>query len=280
MPPMTIDDVAVLPPRAGISWAAVLGGAIVATAIAIMLMSLGSGLGLAWVSPVSADNPSAMTFTVVTAIWLIVVQWVSSFFGGYLAGRLRPVSIDVDRREIMFRDTATGFVAWAVAAVLVAGLVGAAAWSAAGGVGKGAATVIAGVGAGASSHASADPSDYMLDTLFRTAQPDASASSHDAKSEAGRLLATAATGSITPADHDYLAQLVAARTGISPEDAGKRVDLAISAENQMLAKAKHIADVARKAASSFALYTFFSMLVGAFVASVAGAIGGRQRDVF
>ncbi|MFW7270098.1 hypothetical protein ACMAUO_19455 [Gluconacetobacter sp. Hr-1-5] len=279
MSPLMTDDVAVISPDAGISWPAVLGGAIVATAVAIMLMSLGSGLGLAWVSPVSDNNPSGMTFTVVTAIWLVVVQWISSFFGGYLAGRLRPAAMDVDGREIMFRDTAAGFVAWAIAAVLVVGLVGSAAWSAAGGVGKSAATMMAGVGAGASSHAS-DPGDYMLDTLFRTAQPDASAPGRDVKSEAGRILATAATGQVTPADHDYLAQLVAARTGISPEEAGKRVDLAISTETQAVAEAKHIADLARKAASSFALYTFFSMLVGAFIASVAGAIGGGQRDAF
>ncbi|GBQ94030.1 hypothetical protein GLI01_18970 [Gluconacetobacter liquefaciens] len=280
MPALMTDEVAVISPDAGISWPAVLGGAIVATAVAIMLMSLGSGLGLAWVSPVSDDNPSGMTFTVVTAIWLIVVQWISSFFGGYLAGRLRPAALDVDGREILFRDTAAGFVAWAIAAVLVVGLVGSAAWSAAGGVGKSAATMLAGVGAGASSHASSGPGDYMLDTLFRTAQPDASLPGHDVKSEAGRILATAATGQVTPADHDYLAQLVAARTGISPEDAGKRVDLAISTETQAVAKARHIADLARKAASSFALYTFFSMLVGAFIASVAGAIGGGQRDAF
>lgn len=280
MSPLMTDEVAVISPDAGISWAAVLGGAVVATAVAIMLMSLGSGLGLAWVSPVSDTNPSGMTFTVVTAIWLIVVQWVSSFFGGYLAGRLRPAAIDVGGRETMFRDTAAGFVAWGIAVVLVAALVGSAAWSAAGGTGKSAATILAGVGAQTVSHASSDQGDYMLDTLFRTAQPDASSSSHDAKSEAGRILATAAMGPVSPADHDYLVQLVSARAGVSSEDAGKRVDQAISTESQAVAKAKHIADLARKAASSFAIYTFFSMLVGAFIASVAGAIGGRQRDAF
>lgn len=276
MPLFTPDDAAAISPRAGISWAAVLGGAIVATAVAVMLMALGSGLGLAWVSPVSGNNPSGMTFTVVTAIWLIVVQWISSFFGGYLAGRLRPVLADVDQREVMFRDTAAGFVAWAVAAVLVVGLVGSSASSVVGGMGKSAVTMVA----GASGHASSDPGDYLLDTLFRDAQPDASSSRQDAKIEAGRILATAATGSVTPADHDYLAQLVAARTGIAPEDAGKRVDQAIASENSAIAKARHVADIARKAVSSFALYTFFSMLVGAFIASVAGAIGGRQRDAF
>ncbi|MBB2200806.1 hypothetical protein HLH28_04315 [Gluconacetobacter tumulisoli] len=278
--PILRDDMAAISPRVGISWAAVLGGAIVATAVAIMLMSLGSGLGLAWVSPVSDNNPSGMTFTVVTAIWLIVVQWVSSFFGGYLAGRLRPAAGDVHRREVTFRDTAAGFIAWAVAAVLVVGLAGSSAWSVAGGIGKSATATVAGLGAGALSHSASSPSDYMLDTLFRTTQPDTSSSSQDVKSEAGRILATAATGEITPADHDYLAQLVATRTGISPEDAGKRVDQAVAAERDAVAKARHIADVTRKAVSSFALYTFFSMLIGAFISCVSGAIGGRRRDAF
>ncbi|MBB2158478.1 hypothetical protein HLH33_19700 [Gluconacetobacter diazotrophicus] len=241
-----------------------------------MLLSLGSGLGLAWVSPVSGNNPSGMTFTVVTAIWLIVVQWVSSFFGGYLAGRLRPALGDVHRHEVTFRDTAAGFVAWAVAAVLIVGLVGSSAWS----VGKTATQTAGSLGAGAIAHAASNPSDYMLDTLFRTSQPNTSSSSQDVKSEAGRILATAATGDVTPADHDYLVQMIAARTGISPEDAGKRLDQAIASEKDAVAKARHIADVTRKAVSSFALYTFFSMLVGALISCVSGAIGSRQRDAF
>ncbi|MBB2175991.1 hypothetical protein HLH21_08610 [Gluconacetobacter johannae] len=278
--PIVRDDTAAILPRAGISWAAVLGGAVVATAVAIMLTSLGSGLGLAWVSPVSENNPSGMTFTVVTAIWLIVVQWVSSFFGGYLAGRLRPAASGVHRTEITFRDTAAGFVAWAVAVVLFAGLVGAGTWSVAAGMGKGAAAAVAGVGTSALGSSASPASGYVLDTLFRPTQPDTSSSGQDVKTEAGRILAIAAAGTITPADHDYLAQVVATRTGISAEDAGKRVDQAVAAGRDAMAKAKHIADVTRKAASSFALYTFFSMLIGAFISCVAGAVGGRHRDAF
>lgn len=270
--PVVRDETAAISPRAG--------GVAVATAMAIMLMSLGSGLGLAWLSPVSEKNPSGTTFTVVAAIWLIVVQWVSSFFGGYLAGRLRPVAVGVHRTEIMFRDTAAGFVAWTVAAVVVVGLVGASTWSAAAGAGKGAATAVASVGASALGSSASPASGYMLDTLFRATQPDTTSSSQDVKFEAGRILATAATGTITLADHDYLARVVATHTGISAEDAGKRVDQAVAAEKDAIAKAKHVADMTRKAASSFALYTFFSMLVGASTSSVAGAVGGRQHDAF
>jgi hypothetical protein len=43
-------------------------------------------------------------------------------------------------------------------------------------------------------------------------------------------------------------------------------------------KAKQAADAARKASASASFYLFVSMLIGAFIASAAGAVGGRQRD--
>lgn len=43
-------------------------------------------------------------------------------------------------------------------------------------------------------------------------------------------------------------------------------------------KAQQAADTARKAGASFALLGALSMVVGAFIASVAAALGGRQRD--
>lgn len=268
--------------RADISWAAVFGGAAVATAITIMLAAAGSAFGLAWVSPVSGDNPSAVTFTVVAAIWLIIVQWVASFFGGYLAGRLRPALPDVHRHEVTFRDTASGLVTWAVAALFTIGLVTSGVGSIAGSVGKAVASIGASANANTSGSAAqaAMPNSYDLDRLFRPSRNSAQSSSPQAKAEAGRILATAVAGPISQPDHDYLVQLVEAQTGLAQPDASARVDQAISDENQMIAKAKQLANEARKAAASFAAYTFFAMLIGAFIASVAGAIGGRQRDTF
>ncbi len=273
--------------RAGISWAAALGGAAVAAAISVMLISLGSGLGFASVSPFSGSNPSVMTFTVITAIWLIIVQWVSAFFGGYLAGRLRPSLTDVHTDEVGFRDTATGFVSWAVATLFVVAVVASGATSAVSGIGRAVGTMVASVAGGAAQGGAAQavatagtPSGYLLDTLFRPTQPNPQANTADSKAEAGRILATGATGDISQADHDYLVQLVASRTGLSPADAGKRVDEVIAQEKQVIEKAKVAADKARKAAAAFSIYTAVSMLIGAFIACVAGAIGGRQRDAF
>jgi len=274
--------------RAGISWAAALGGAAVAAAISVMLISLGSGLGFAAVSPFSGSNPSVMTFTVISAIWLIIVQWVSAFFGGYLAGRLRPSLTDVHTDEVGFRDTATGFVSWAVATLFVVAVIASGATSAVSGIGRAAGTMVASVAGGAAQGGAAqaaaaprgEPSGYLLDTLFRPAQPNPQGNTADAKAEAGRILATGATGDISQSDHDYLVQLVASRTGLTPPDAGKRVDEVIAQEKQVVEKAKVAADKARKAAAAFSIYTAVSMLIGAFIACVAGAIGGRQRDAF
>lgn len=274
---ITASEVVARPARAhlsGLSWAAVFGGAVVATAITVMLTAAGSGFGLAWVSPVSGSNPSPVTFTVVAAIWLIIVQWIASFFGGYLAGRLRPGLADLQRDEVTFRDTASGLVAWAVAALFMLGLVASGIGSLAGSISKVAAE------ATASTTSSAGPSGYELDRLFRPTRNAAQTGSPEAKAEAGRILATAAVGPIAQPDHDYLVQLVEAQTGLAQPDATQRVDQAISDEQQAIEKAKQAANVARKAAASFAAYTFFSMLIGAFIAAVAGAIGGRQRDAF
>jgi hypothetical protein len=276
-------DHAVAPHRPGISWGPVLGGATVATAMTVLLVALGSGLGFASVSPMSGSNPSATTFTVVAAIWLLVVQWISSFFGGYLAGRLRPGLAGLHTHEVTFRDTACGFVAWAVASLFIVVMVSSGASSLIGGAGRAIAAVASPAIGGAAQSAGGsmgDPSGYLLDTLFRTNTPSPQANAADSKAEAGRILATGATGDISPADHDYLAQIVASRTGLSQPDATKRVDDVIGKEKQAIDTAKKAADSARKSAASLALYTGFSMLVGAFIACVAGAIGGKQRDAF
>ena len=111
----------------GVSWPAVIGGAVTAAASTLILLALGSGFGLASVSPWSNSGASLTTFTLMTAVWLIIVQWVSSGLGGYLTGRLRTKWAGLHTHEVFFRDTANGFLSWAVASVLVAAFLASAA---------------------------------------------------------------------------------------------------------------------------------------------------------
>ena len=171
-----------------VEWAAIFGGGLAALGVTAILLTLGPGLGLTTVSPWSFNNPSPTTFGTAAAIWLVVTQWLSSGFGGYLSGRLRTKWVGIRTDEVLFRDTAHGLLAWALATVLMAALV----------------------------------------TLGSVAT-------------AGVAAAAASTPSGTP---------------VSPE----------------------AADQARKIAVAFSFTTSLSLLIGAFVASAAGALGGFHRD--
>src|SRR4051812_29189103 len=114
-------------PRSAVSWGAVIAGAVGATAVSLVLTLLGSGLGLSVISPWSINNPSLTTVAASALIWLIIVHWIGSAAGGYLAGRLRGGWTGLHRDEVMFRDTTHGFLTWGIAVLLVAALSGIAA---------------------------------------------------------------------------------------------------------------------------------------------------------
>jgi hypothetical protein len=109
--------------QAAVSWPAIIAGAFVAVAVSLVLLTLGGGLGFAAISPWPGRGVSATTLAVTSAIWLIVTQWLSAAFGGYVAGRLRTRWIGTHTHEVFFRDTAHGLITWAVATVLVAAVV-------------------------------------------------------------------------------------------------------------------------------------------------------------
>jgi hypothetical protein len=266
-----------------VSWAAIIGGAFVIAAVTIVLLALGSGLSLSSVSPWPGSGVSVTTFTVMTAIWLIVVQWLSAALGGYVTGRLRTHWVGVHSHEVFFRDTAHGLLAWAVASVIGIGLL----TSGASAIVGGGTHAVSNVASSAASQAAASQgagtngglSGYYVDQLFRSDRQ--APSGQDPRAEVMRILAASVqNGSVSDSDKAYLAQLVAGRTGISEDDARKRVDTLISQEQAAEQKAKVAADQARKAAASLSFYTFFSMLIGAFIASAAAALGGRSRDEY
>jgi hypothetical protein len=266
-------------PISAVSWPAIIAGAFVAAAASLVLVVLGSGLGLASVSPWRNVGASATTFTIVTAIWLIVVQWAASGLGGYLTGRLRTKWVGTHTHEVFFRDTAHGFLTWAVATVIGATLLAASAVSTVEAGLHAASTVAGGAAQGAAGEAVAQASGYRIDTLLRSSKPDDNGSSADTRAEVTRILTTGIrNGDIPAADRSYLAGLVASRAGIPQDEAQKRVDDLIAQEKAAEAKAREAADAARKAASTFSIFTALSMLIGAFIACVAASLGGRQRD--
>jgi hypothetical protein len=223
----------------GVSWPAVIAGAFVAAAISFTLMALGAGMGLSSISPWPHAGLSASQVAPGAIIWIIVVQFLSCALGGYVAGRLRTKWVAVHTHEVFFRDTANGFLTWAVASVVVVCLVVSSASSLVSGTTQAAATV-AGVATQTAAHNTnaGTQTDYFVDALFRPAQPNANAPASETRGEAARILATSLTGTIAPSDRTYLAQLVATRAGIPQADAEKRVDDVVEKVRAAEAKAR------------------------------------------
>jgi hypothetical protein len=276
--------------RSAVSWAAVVAGAVVAIATTVILLLLGSGIGLSMISPWYGAGASAMTVGVSAVIWLVVVQWLSSALGGFLAGRLRTKWTSLHTHEVTFRDTAHGLLAWSLASIAGAVLFASIAASGAGGAAKGAADIAAGAASGAAqagvqngaASAALDPSAYFVDTMFRSPN-QADAVRADFRSETARILAHSTQDgriALAPEDRTYLAQLVAARAGIGQPEAEQRVDALVKQLNDAQDKIREAADAARKRAAQLSIMLALSMVVGAFVASAAAAYGGSIRDEY
>ncbi len=73
------------------------------------------------------------------------------------------------------------------------------------------------------------------------------------------------------ADRIYLARLVAVNTGLSQNDAENRV-------SGVFAQLQQEIDVTRSTIARVFLWLFIALLIGAFCASFAATLGGRQRD--
>jgi len=297
-------------PASAVSWGAVIGGAFVAASLALILTILGVGLGLSSISPWMGAGATATTIGVSAIVWLIVTQAIAAGLGGYLAGRLRTKWARVDSDEVYFRDTAHGFLVWAVGVVITVAFLASAASSIVGTTAKVAGvTATAGTGALAAlpnvmnASGVSDPMDstagstrqsagiqtglsttgsYLTDSMFRNDRsgPDAA---RDLRPEVGRILNEAMRkGTLPAADRTYVAQVIAARTGMSQTDSELRVDAVFAQAKSIAADAelaaRNAADETRKAAAKTSLWIFVALLIGAFCASLAATFGGRQRD--
>jgi hypothetical protein len=243
---------------AGVSWPAVFAGAFTMGALTLILAVLGGGIGLSSVSPWPNESAQLSRVSVGAIVWLVLAQLIASSVGGYLAGRLRRKWASLHTHEIYFRDTAHGFIAWSVALVLSTLFF------------VSYATSIAARPAATSMDNTAG--NYFSDMLFRTASPAAARTDQPLRNEAALILANALRHpDVTTQDQVYLANLVVAETGLTQGEAERRVGETIAADREA-------ADTTRKAIAHSLYWLFVAFLIGAFCASYAATIGGRQRD--
>ena len=276
--------------HSGVSWAAIFAGAATAAALSLLLIMLGAGLGFSAVSPWANEGVGAKGLGITAIVWLAVTQIIASGMGGYLAGRLRVKWANMHGDEVYFRDTAHGFLAWAVATLvtvtLIAGSVSSVIGSgvqAGASVASGAASAMSSAAASHADKSSGNSSDYFIDTLFRDDRGTA-VSEDAAHGIVTRIFVRSLgnDGQLSGEDRTYLAQIVAQRTNLSQAEAEQRVDQVYAKAHQAVedakVKAKEAADTAAKVAAWTTLWMFISLLLGAFFASLCATFGGRQRD--
>jgi len=298
--PLTIDDA-----RSAVSIKAIAAGATASVALSLVLVAFGAGVGFSVVSPWADRGVSATTFSISAGVYLIVVAMLASTVGGYIAGRLRTQWRSVDANERYFRDSAHGFLVWALATVVSAVLLGSAFTHVLSGASAGLAPA-----AVSGAPAQGSPADIYIDALLRTdpmpgtpaektnqatlpvtqdqqpaplqggqiaptppAPREAPGPVGVDRGEIARILMPALTrgGIVSEIDRTYLLRLVSARTGLPSDEAGKRV-------SQVITQATAAADQARSAAAKFALWLAASMLAGALAASLAAIEGGNLRN--
>lgn len=250
-----------------VEWAPILAGAVAASALSFVLFAAGAAIGLSLLSPYPSQSYGTWAATV-SAFWAVFVPILSLLVGGYLAGRMRA-AWSSNPEEVQFRDGVHGLLVWATAVVIGAVMAYLAAGAAAqfgGELGKAA---IQDRGALVAS---------SVDALLRPApggaapaQP-AGQTAPDNRDELTRILVSStADGSLDAADRDYLAGVVASRTGLAPDAARKRVE-------EVYAGALQAVETARKAAVAAGLATATALLLGLAAAWYAAQRGGHHRD--
>jgi hypothetical protein len=258
-----------------VDWPAIFAGIALASAISLVLISFGSAVGLNFIDFGYGNGPNPIFVGIAAATWFLWVQISSFMAGGYLTGRLRRRYFDATEDESDLRDGAHGLLVWAGSAILGAVIAVGGIGAAANAVGSAAATVT--TAAATTAEDAIDPNAYFVDTLFRTTQPvDATV----ARDEAGRIFAQAALtdGAVAEEDRTYLANVVAANTGLTPEEAQARVDQVIANVEAARQQAIEAARIARNTAIIGAFLLAASLLVSAIGAYWAAQKGGNHRD--
>lgn len=282
-----------------VSWAAILAGAAAAAALSLILLLLGTGLGLSSVSPWAHKGVTASAFGLSTIVWLAVTQILAAGMGGYLAGRLRIRWAGVQSDEVYFRDTAHGFLAWAVTTLITAVMLTSAIGAIVSGGTQVAATLTtatttsalgSNVAAASKNDNETDDMGYFIDSLFRKNTNLASSerklpatNNATPSTEVTRILIHAMRTNALPVnDLSHISQLVSRHTGLTQAQAEERVNNTyVSMQTKMRnaeTATKDAAEKVRKASVYTTLWLFISLLMGAFSASLAATWGGRCRD--
>jgi len=210
--------------RSRISWGAVLAGAVVAVATTLLLSLLGAAMGAGSIHALETTSTDLANYGIGAAIWEIINLALSMALGGYVAARLSGTHSHLD-------GELHGMTMWGVAVLLGSVLFAHAVSGVVGIVGQGAGSVVSRAvgGAGAISGTLAQEVNPQT-TIERLQQSlgnngDPTTMSHEQIGAEIRALVGSGllNGSLSESDRDRLVGLVAAQSGVTKEEAARRV---------------------------------------------------------
>jgi len=251
-----------------VEWSAIFAGAILTSAIIVLMTAFGSAIGLSLVSPY--HGPSPIIFYIALALWFTWITVSSFVAGGYVTGRMRRPVDGATPHEVHVRDGVHGLVVWAVAVAIGTSLASLSIASAvttlslSSAVKGGADLAKSGASSMSSGVASvADPLGYSVDNLLRiddtasaakSALAGNSGTTDTSRQEISRILVmSAANGSVSSDDRTFIARVVATRAALAPPDAEKRVDAIFAQVKGAADKIRDANETARKAGITLAL---------------------------
>jgi Protein of unknown function (DUF2795) len=273
--------------RSRISWGAVLAGAVVAVATTLLLSLLGAAIGAGSIHPLDTSSSDVARHGTGAAIWQIINLAISMAFGGYVAARLSGTHSHLD-------GELHGVTMWGVAVLLGSVLLAHAVSGLVGMVAQGDGSVVSRVvgDAGVSGAVSGllppetNPQaviDRLQLSLGSSGDPTTMSREQIVAEIAGIVRSSLFNGSVTDADRTRLTALVAAQSGVTRDEAARRVarmenDVKASLA-QVEQRARVVADEVAHDAATAARALFTALVVG-LLAALAGAwIGTRHKRV-
>jgi hypothetical protein len=247
-----------------LSWSSIFAGAIVAAAVSSVLLTFGSTIGLAVVSPSATWRDTSSVLALLGGLWLLLTSLTSFGLGGYLAGMLRPTHDAATPHEVEFRDGLHGLLVWGVAILIGAALTFATPRT----------TSVRPDGAVPITFNAESFLAFELDRLLRSDRTPGAPNANDSalRAEAARIIFSSLGHiGVTPDDRGYLTRAVITRTGLAQSEAETRVDKAFSDSKTAISRA-------RRSIVILAFMIAASLMIGAAVAWLAAAAGGKHRD--
>jgi hypothetical protein len=247
-------------------WAAIIAGAIAASALALVLHSFALAIGLSVSSTAPTWRDASIALALLSGLYVVFAALAAYGFGGYVTGLMCSSAKPAPREDVEFRDGMHGLLVWALATLLTA-VIGLATvqsltrLAAPSATPAGAATSVTGENLIA----------YDLDRLFRAERRPNTAPEYPRAEAARILLTTSSHRGMQPDDRAYLVRLVEAQTALAQPDAERRVD-------EVAARAKDDIARARRSAVVIAFAAGAAALLGAAACWFAASAGGRVRD--